>query len=121
MGFARVGKLSSARLPKDGALWSWQLSFIDNSTENSVFVSVTDPNKTPPSAVAKSCALNSVCGGHDIILILGLFSKDSYLADGRKGHLLLTGMKVPYELQQEIFSRYGNVRNQFHAYEQLLV
>lgn len=49
-----------------------------------------------------------------------MFSKDSYLADGSKGHFLLTGMKVPYELRQKIFSRYRNVRNQFHAYEQLL-
>lgn len=47
-------------------------------------------------------------------------SKDSYLADARKGHLFLTGMKMHYELLQKIFSRYTNVRNQFHTNEHLL-
>ena len=47
-------------------------------------------------------------------------SKDSYLADARKGHLSLTGMKMSHELWQKI-SRYTNVRNQFHTNEHLLV
>lgn len=34
-------------------------------------------------------------------------SEDSYLADGRKGHLFLTGMKMPYELRQKIFSNFA--------------
>lgn len=85
---------------------------MDNRAENWGFLSVTDPNKAPASVAAKSYALSSVCGHHYIIVTLDMFSKDSYLADGRQ---------VPYELQPKVCSRYGNVRTHFYADEQLLV
>ena len=116
-GLHRSGLTELSPSPlKDGALWAWQVPFKGNSAENQIFTSVTDPNKTLASAVA-----NCVRGSRDHIHPWFMSSEDSYLADGRKGHFFLTGMEMPYELQQKIFSRYTSVMNQFHTNEHLLV